>query len=307
MKIWNNVIVGAGLSGLILARRLKSLGQEVLVIDKARSVGGRMATRRDEDASYDHGAQFSSSDLSDIFPHGIWMPWTEYDSRTIYSVENGINKAAKNLASTLEVVLNQKIVNLKIEDHVSLLAESGEEFKSDRVYITCPMPQTCDLLKSSQVNYSEVLNDVSYAKALVGLLRLESNNSSLTKFKYFEAQANDIFSISNQMSKGTSQNLSFTVVMNPSFSENYFENNDSETLFIIENSLSLFFNHHLGVSEKDYKVVRSQLKKWRYSHPINPIGTDFYEVVPKKVIVMGDGCSGGSLVKVATAALNIDL
>ena len=40
------VIVGAGLTGIMAARTLTDKGYEVLVIDKGKSVGGRMATRR---------------------------------------------------------------------------------------------------------------------------------------------------------------------------------------------------------------------------------------------------------------------
>jgi len=55
MKI---TVVGAGLSGLIAARDLASRGHTVVVVDKGRGVGGRLATRRIGDAVFDHGAQF---------------------------------------------------------------------------------------------------------------------------------------------------------------------------------------------------------------------------------------------------------
>ena len=52
------VIVGAGMSGLVAAQELVAAGVEVAVVDKGRSVGGRLATRRIGDARLDHGAQF---------------------------------------------------------------------------------------------------------------------------------------------------------------------------------------------------------------------------------------------------------
>ena len=51
------VVVGAGIAGLVAARELSSK-HEVVVVDKGRGVGGRLATRRAGDASFDHGAQF---------------------------------------------------------------------------------------------------------------------------------------------------------------------------------------------------------------------------------------------------------
>jgi hypothetical protein len=52
------VVIGAGLAGLCAAREMVAAGLKVLVLDKARGLGGRMATRRVGAAVCDHGAQF---------------------------------------------------------------------------------------------------------------------------------------------------------------------------------------------------------------------------------------------------------
>lgn len=63
-------IVGAGLSAASCAHSLRGVGADVVVFEKSRGVGGRMATRRapwtdadgvDKAAEFDHGAQFISA------------------------------------------------------------------------------------------------------------------------------------------------------------------------------------------------------------------------------------------------------
>jgi predicted NAD/FAD-dependent oxidoreductase len=52
------IVIGAGVSGLIAARTVQANGARVLVLDKGRGVGGRLATRRTASGVFDHGAQF---------------------------------------------------------------------------------------------------------------------------------------------------------------------------------------------------------------------------------------------------------
>jgi renalase len=52
------IVIGAGIAGLSAARELAAAGRSVLVLDKGRGLGGRMATRRLGPAVFDHGAQF---------------------------------------------------------------------------------------------------------------------------------------------------------------------------------------------------------------------------------------------------------
>lgn len=52
------VIVGAGVAGLACARALEEAGRRPLVLERARGVGGRCATRRLEGQPLDHGVAF---------------------------------------------------------------------------------------------------------------------------------------------------------------------------------------------------------------------------------------------------------
>ncbi|MGH1347883.1 MAG: NAD(P)/FAD-dependent oxidoreductase [Nannocystales bacterium] len=49
-------IVGAGLAGILCARRLVAAGLTVVLFDKGRKPGGRLSTRRAETTRFDHGA-----------------------------------------------------------------------------------------------------------------------------------------------------------------------------------------------------------------------------------------------------------
>lgn len=74
-------VVGAGMSGLVCAQVLSAKGFEVVVVDKGRQPGGRLASREHE-PSFDYGAQyFTASD--EVFKEvvggwrekGLVLPW----------------------------------------------------------------------------------------------------------------------------------------------------------------------------------------------------------------------------------------
>lgn len=70
------VVVGAGIAGLMAAQSLSNSGHDVVVVDKGRSPGGRLATRRINDATLDHGAQFLPYEnllLNHMFQSGLHL------------------------------------------------------------------------------------------------------------------------------------------------------------------------------------------------------------------------------------------
>ncbi len=78
------VIIGAGMAGLSAARELESRKIPVIVLDKGRGVGGRMATRRGEEAHFDHGAQFFTA-RSEIFRRRV-DDWVHRGIATLWTV-----------------------------------------------------------------------------------------------------------------------------------------------------------------------------------------------------------------------------
>jgi renalase len=54
----NIAVIGAGVAGLACASELARADVSVTVLERARGLGGRLATRRRDGHAYDHGAQF---------------------------------------------------------------------------------------------------------------------------------------------------------------------------------------------------------------------------------------------------------
>jgi renalase len=74
-------VIGAGLSGVVCAQALADKGFEVVVVDKGRQPGGRLASRERE-PGFDYGAQYftvSDSQFRDVvagwLEKGLVLPW----------------------------------------------------------------------------------------------------------------------------------------------------------------------------------------------------------------------------------------
>lgn len=93
-------IVGGGIAGLTCARTLHEGGIEAVVFDKARKAGGRLSTRRHDDYTFDHGAQyFTARDpafvatVRALEARGLVAPW----QGRIGAVEaNGLQAAGRD-------------------------------------------------------------------------------------------------------------------------------------------------------------------------------------------------------------------
>jgi len=91
------VVVGAGIAGIACARELAAAGVEVRVLERARVVGGRMASKRLHGRPVDLGAAYftvSDPEFARVVEGwraaGLARPWT--DTLTVF--EDGARDAA---------------------------------------------------------------------------------------------------------------------------------------------------------------------------------------------------------------------
>jgi renalase len=296
------VIVGAGVCGLWIARTIQDQRWgSVSVLEKSRGVGGRIATRRSDACKFDHGAQFYSlkSPMHRLHERwsqaGLTSSWFEADGNFRMNAPGGLTTLAKNLAEDLDVRLEQKAVRLESrKEGWTILTESGDSFDASTVVLTCPLPQSLELMQNSGIRFESALSDIRYSKALVGLIEGASSPKAIVGEKgYTEFSGDGIFSIADQKTKGVSPAPAWTVTMSPLFSDRHFEKEDSESLAAILTELRRL--------DPGFSFTRAQLKKWRYSHPFNALSSGF--VSPEQgLMVAGDAFGGPSLVGAVKSA-----
>ena len=191
-SIQDVLIVGAGLSGLKIARDLQAAGvRHLRVLDKGRGVGGRAATRRWDGVPVDHGAQFFTvrspefrAQANRWLAHGVCFRWAdgfhqwnpEHGLRAPepekdeakhprYACRQGMSALSKDLADVLApgtVQLNSRVTRLRRDrdDRGRLYWEAElEGAPADapppaayKLVLTLPTPQTLDLLTASGLN-----------------------------------------------------------------------------------------------------------------------------------------------------------
>ena len=161
-------IVGAGLAGLVCARRLTAAGFEVHLFDKSRGAGGRLCTRRHDNRRFDHGAQyFTATELTfqndvDAWARaGVVAQWSgrfgrwhagtlqpDSDPRPRWVAQPRMSALGRYLSQNLDVRLQARIVELEAKTAGwSLATESGDQFIGyQAVLLSCPGPQVQALL-----------------------------------------------------------------------------------------------------------------------------------------------------------------
>ncbi len=158
-------IIGAGISGIVLARELAKFS-EVKLFEKSRGVGGRMSTRYAEKFSFDHGAQcftartksfqrflqpfITSRDVAawvgkavNLESSGEITPRFWFETHLVATPN--MNSLCKKLAVDLDISCGAEVDSLKKVDHNlwNLQDKNGADLGSfDFVISTAPPAQT---------------------------------------------------------------------------------------------------------------------------------------------------------------------
>lgn len=286
------LIVGAGLTGLNLARELKEAQESlhVLIAEKSKSCGGRMATRRVGDSRYDHGAQFiknssGAQKLFEVWRQGNVLNKFPSDLFEAYCGPSGMTDLAKALAASLNISYNLKVLKLeKQSDRWRLSLEEGESLEAHQVVLTCPLPQSLEILNQSGISFPAGLATITYQKAVALLLHFDS--ALEPGMNYAENVDKNIFSICSQQAKGLAKSPDYTVVMQEAWTNTQFDRADDDIATAARTVLSQKFPRQ--------NILNLQVKKWRYAQPAR-LWNQFFENPAPGLYLAGDAFGGASL------------
>lgn len=296
------MVVGAGLAGLMAARTLVDQGARVIVVDKGRSVGGRMATRRIDGGVADHGAQFFTvrdpefgAFVERWIAEGLVFEWSRgwsdgslavsRDGHPRYAVRGGMNALTKHLAKGLDARVKVNLVTVKpnnggwvVED------ESGTTQRVRAVLLTPPVPQSLELLSAVPLTPDDrtMLESIHYSPSLTGLFRLDRVVRLPSPGAIQRPHAN-IHWIADNHRKGISPGaVILTAQAGATYSRQLWDRPDEQIL----GALKVDLLPVLG----DAKIIEAQLKRWRYAQPeeIYPQGYFVAADLPAPLMFAGD-------------------
>ena len=277
------LIVGAGLAGLMAARIIQEKGIDTILVDKGRSVGGRLATRRIGPGRADHGAQFFTvrspefqSYVDGWLTEGLVFPWstgwssgsidsTPSDGYPRYAVRDGMNALAKHLAQGLETHVDVRLTSVTPTDTGwQAQTDSGQSYTSRALLMTPPVPQSLTLLADGGATLSNedqtALAKIAYAPCVAALLWVDGP-VDLPEPGALQRPDDPISWIADNQRKGISPDARLiTVHAAPDYSRTLWDTPQAEALALLTESVQPFFT-------PTTTLIEAQLKRWRYALP----------------------------------------
>lgn len=307
MENCETLIIGAGMAGLTAARYLaKQQPQHALIIvDKGRGVGGRVATRRIGESRLDHGAPCFRLDEPEVAEAWglqglpLFKAPTALDAKG-WVPEAGINALPKTLAQGLPLALQQTIQSLeRVAGQWRCTSQEGQSFRAHRLLITCPLWQTVALLQQAHPPWAETVSrlatEVAYEGQWTLLLKLGAGVTPPPGWTGYQ------------------------VLPHPRIASLYQQESDqSGRLWVIQSS-SLYSAAQLEASpesvaeelERDLRLLGFDLTgaivqahRWRYARVTRPLGRPFVQLEEAPgLFLAGDFCLGSTVMAAALSGL----
>jgi predicted NAD/FAD-dependent oxidoreductase len=322
-------IVGAGIAGLTCAKQLQATGRRVVVLEKSRGVGGRVATRRLQDTCVDHGtcdlslkhqsppSQQFESFVNQLLAAKILHVWTDTvhqmdkdgnlsepdvtDRAPRYVAASGMSAIAKFLASDLDLRLNQRVEQLHWQGDRWQLVTIGEpsgEITAKVLVMAIPAPQAIVLLQPLAellpVAFLDQLKSVHFFPCLSVMAGYAAKQQQAWFNQYPNVKA-----------IGCSRHPDFGWIGVDSTKRS----DANQTIFVFQSSAG-FAEPYLAAIDLQpagWQLLNRaakqlapwlnapewlQVHRWRYAFPRTPLSTLCLAAEPLPLICAGDWCGG---------------
>ena len=304
----DTLVVGAGIAGLLCADTLQRAGRDVLLLDKGRRPGGRMATRSEAGATFDHGAQFFTvrtdflqARVDEWLADGWIREWfreAPWDSspggHPRYVGVEGMNTVARRLAARLPFQPSVRVqrVARSTDDRWTVTAREhgGEEraWSARHLVLTAPLPQSLHLLGKGGIRLPEeslpALLSVDYVRSLTALVTLDGP-ADLPDPGGMKPEGEPLSWIGDNQRKGLSpQRAALTLHSTSHFGDTHWEAPEEEQLAPLLEAGRPWFGGH--------PVLSARIHRWRYNQPLRTAGEDFFWEEALGLGMAGDAFGG---------------
>ncbi|BBD69668.1 FAD dependent oxidoreductase [Nostoc commune NIES-4072] len=313
-------VIGAGIAGLVCAQQLSQAGYSVLVVEKSRGLGGRLATRRLHGTCADHGACYlkpkgelfkrfveilRSRHILEVWTEEVYeltagTPLSEPKNRSPrYVAPEGMSAIAKSLAPGLEILLNQRVIAITptVENSWRLTLESSnEELAAKALVVAIPAPQAVMLLEPLGESvldavFLDNLRSVEFYPSISAIAGYSSTSQPLPQWKALTfVDDPDLAWIGLDSSKRpNSQQPHFVVQSSADFAQRHLESQDLQPVgqLMLQRAAKSLSLPWLNTPEW------MQVHRWRYAFPSRPWHEAFLSAgTPLPLICCGDWCGG---------------
>ncbi len=263
------VIIGAGMSGLIAAKALQIEGAQVMVLEKSRGLGGRLATKRVGDAVFDQGAQYFTvkdplfeSWVAGWQVIGAVSPWPESAHRRFIG-RPSMTAVAKTLADGVEVKRDHKVTKItRVGERWCIEVENHGYICAARVVLTSPVPQSLALLAAGGVELpaelASELAKLTYSPCLALLVTL-TGPCRLPVDGVTKAEGDVRWAADNQR-KGVSPLVAaVTLHLSAEFSTRHYGLGEAEVLELVRSEAEQL----IGAG-----IASVTLHRWKFAHAL---------------------------------------
>ena len=275
------LIIGAGISGVLAAKHLTDAGYHVAVLEKSRGTGGRMATRRQGDLRFDHGAQFITvrrpefrEVMDTLREAGKVSTWCQGfgelgneakpDGHPRYCGSEGMSRIVRHLADGLQIHFSTRAQKITSQgSHWKVTTDDDREFTSQALLLSSPLPQTLELLKADPVGeeLQRKIGHIEYDRCFALLLEIEPG-FQLPEPGGFSVSTSPIEWIANNNAKGINPNqktMAITVHSTPKFAETHWE----QPLDNAKAALTEATRQLLPAAQ----IIQASVHRWGFSKP----------------------------------------
>jgi renalase len=267
------VVVGAGVAGLLAARRVADAGLRVMVVDEGPVPGGRLATAVVDRARLDHGAQFFTTRSPEFeaqtrewlhagaayeWCRGFQQPPDQPDGYPRYAATGGMAALARAMTTGLDVRTGRRVTSVDgSTGQVTVSGDGDQTITADGIVLTPPVPESLALIHAPiDADDREALRAVTY-EPTIAVLAVLDRPSAVPPPGAVQLSAGPFTFVADNQAKGISILPAVTLHATGEVSSARWNDPDLLSTLISDGRRWLAAD-----------PVRAELRRWRYARPV---------------------------------------